>query len=388
MLNATRSRNKSTCNVGVLSNNPRVKNDQDKTLRIAWWVLAVAVSSLTTAIRIRLLGIPLERDEGEYAYAGQLLLQGIPPYKLAYSMKFPGTYVAYAITMFLFGQTITAIHLGLLLVNCATSALIFFIGKRLVNSTVGIVAAASYALLSVSPSVLGLAAHATHFVVLPVLGGAFLLLNKQSRLGVGRLLLSGLLMGLGLLMKQPGLFFILFGALYLFLGDVRAGLALRKVVLRNLVFAGGAVAPLVITFLALCYAGVFARFWFWTIHYAHEYGTLVSISDVPQIFIHNVREAIGPNWPLWILAGVGLITCFLNRSTGKSTGFLLGLLISSILAVCPGFYFRSHYFILLLPAVALFAGVAVNNISSVLRRYIPAVRFLPILGFASCMAFL
>jgi hypothetical protein len=365
-----------------------VKNDQDKILRIAWWVLAVVVLSLTAAVRIRLLGIPLERDEGEYAYAGQLLLQGIPPYKLAYSMKFPGTYVAYAITMFLFGQTITAIHLGLMLVNSATSALIFFIGKRLLNSTVGIVAATSYALLSLSPSVLGLAAHATQFVVLPVLGAAFLLLKQQNRLGVGRLFLSGLLMGLGLLMKQPALFFILFAAIYLFLADVRAGLVLQKTILRNLVFVGGAVTPLVITLLALCYAGVFAKFWFWTIHYAHEYGTLISISDAAKIFIYHVREAIGPNWPLWILAGVGLLTCPLNRSTGRSTGFLFGLFISSILALCAGFYFRSHYFILLLPAVALFAGVAINNISSVLHRQITAIRFSPLLLLASCAAFL
>ena len=371
-----------------IANNPRVKNDQEKILRIAWWVLAVVVFSLTTAVRIRLLGIPLERDEGEYAYAGQLLLQGIPPYELAYSMKFPGTYVAYAITMFLFGQTVAAIHLGLLFVNSATSVLIFFIGKRLLNSTVGIAAAASYALLSLSPSVLGLAGHATHFVVLPVLGGAFLLLNQQNQLGVGRLFLGGLLVGIGLLMKQPALFFILFGASYLFLGDIRTGLVLRKAILRNLVFAGGATTPLLITFLALWYAGVFAKFWFWTIHYAHEYGTLVSMSDVRPILIHSVRDAIGPNWPLWILAGVGLFTYFLNRSTGKSTGFLLGLLISSILAVCPGFYFRPHYFILLLPAVALIAGVAINNISSVLRRQITAVRFLPILLLASCAALL
>jgi hypothetical protein len=42
------------------------------------------------AIRWRLREMPLERDEGEYAYAGQLLLQGIPPYQLAYNMKFPG----------------------------------------------------------------------------------------------------------------------------------------------------------------------------------------------------------------------------------------------------------------------------------------------------------
>ena len=70
---------------------------------------------LVIAIRIRLLGIPLERDEGEYAYSGQLMLQGIPPYKLAYNMKFPGTYAAYAAIMAIFGQTIAGIHFGLLL---------------------------------------------------------------------------------------------------------------------------------------------------------------------------------------------------------------------------------------------------------------------------------
>ena len=38
-----------------------------KALRFDWWVLAVIVFGLVIAIRIRLLGIPLERDEGEYA---------------------------------------------------------------------------------------------------------------------------------------------------------------------------------------------------------------------------------------------------------------------------------------------------------------------------------
>src|SRR5207237_4685781 len=131
----------------------------------------------------------------------QVLLQALPAYKFVYSMKFPGTLAAYAIAMFLFGQTITAIHLGLLFVNSATSTLIFFIGKRLLNSTAGIAAAASYALLSVSPSVLGLAAHAIHFVVLPMLGGAFLLLKEQNRSVVGRPFVSGLLMVLRLHMN-------------------------------------------------------------------------------------------------------------------------------------------------------------------------------------------
>src|SRR5437868_13881494 len=98
------------------------------------------------------------------------MLQGISPYKLAYNMKFPGTYDAYAGIMSIFGQTISGIHLGLLLVNAATIVLIFFLGRRLIDSTAGLAAAVTYAVLSVNPSVLGLEAHATHFVMLPVLG--------------------------------------------------------------------------------------------------------------------------------------------------------------------------------------------------------------------------
>src|SRR5437899_8442727 len=101
--------------------------------RIAWLTVAVAVFGITLAVRIRLLSMPLERDEGEYAYAGQLMLQGISPYKLAYNMKFPGTYTAYALIMSIFGQTIIGIHIGLLLVNGATIGLIFLLGRRLVN---------------------------------------------------------------------------------------------------------------------------------------------------------------------------------------------------------------------------------------------------------------
>ena len=81
-------------------------------LVFGWCTLAIIVFGVILAIRIGLLGIPLERDEGEYAYAGQLMLQGIPPYKLAYSMKFPGTYAAYALIMSIFGQTIPVTACG------------------------------------------------------------------------------------------------------------------------------------------------------------------------------------------------------------------------------------------------------------------------------------
>ena len=121
--------------------------------RLLPWILVAIAVLFAAAVRIRLLGIPLERDEGEYAYTGQLMLQGIPPYKLVYSMKFPGTAAAYAAIMSVFGQTITGIHLGFMLVNAAAIVLVYLLGKRLFTPAAGVAASAVYALLSLGQGV-------------------------------------------------------------------------------------------------------------------------------------------------------------------------------------------------------------------------------------------
>ena len=86
-------------------------------LRGCWrhraWILAGLTILFVVVVRVRLRELPLERDEGEYAYAGQLMLQGVPPYREAYTMKLPGTYAAYALIMAAFGQSPAGIHLGL-----------------------------------------------------------------------------------------------------------------------------------------------------------------------------------------------------------------------------------------------------------------------------------
>jgi Dolichyl-phosphate-mannose-protein mannosyltransferase len=363
-------------------------------VQFAWWALATIVVTLIVAIRIRLLGIPLERDEGEYAYAGQLILQGIPPYMLAYNMKFPGTYAAYALIMSIFGQTIHAIHLGLLLVNIATIALIFLVGRRLINTIAGVTAAASYAVLSASPSVLGLAAHATNFVVLPVLGGILLLLKEQRVTAfepvqptqLVRLFASGLLFGIGALMKQPGLLFIPFGAIYIVWNDLNRRLPLNRMLPGILIFVTGTAVPLGVTSLILWYAGVFDKFWFWTINYAWQYGSLVPLSQAPQIFLRSANEFALPGWPLWILAGIGALTGLSDRATRPGAFFLIGFFFVSIVALCMGFYFRYHYFILVLPAVSLFVGSAINKLSQLVADRITLLRVVPLLVLAASLS--
>jgi Dolichyl-phosphate-mannose-protein mannosyltransferase len=351
--------------------------------RAGWWVLLAATLALVVIVRIRLLGLPLERDEGEYAYAGQLMLQGIPPYKLAYSMKFPGTAAAYALLMSIFGQSIAGVHLGLLIVNLATIGLLFFLGRRLLNEIGGIVAATSYAVLSVTPYILGVAAHATHFVVLPVLAGMLLLLRPPDRRSKKIIFTSGAVFGLGLLMKQPGLLFVVFGAAYLLGSDWRAHLNFGQILLRNITFFCGAAVPLAATCLVLWWAGVFQEFWFWTIVYAQQYGTRVPVSYGIRVFLDCMPSVIEAAWPIWILAGLGLVSCALDKNHRSAAGFLVGLLLFSLLAVCPGFYFRPHYFILLLPAISLMAGVALTTTANFLNAHSRMLRFIPILLFGA-----
>src|SRR5277367_1244982 len=149
----------------AMDNQPVANSSPSLLVRLWPWLVVLAVILSADIVRIRLLAVPLTRDEGEYAYAGQLILQGVPPYQLAYNMKLPGTYAAYAVIFAVLGETPSAIHLGLLLVNALTTFLVFLLAKRLAGSLAGLVAGATHALLSSSPSVVGLAGHATHFVV-------------------------------------------------------------------------------------------------------------------------------------------------------------------------------------------------------------------------------
>src|SRR5437879_1080366 len=198
-------------------------------------------------IRWRLRDIPLERDEGEYAYAGQLLLQGIPPYKLAYNMKLPGIYAAYAGMMSVFGETPGGIHIALLLLNAVTTLALYFLTVFLFGRLAAVAAASTYALLSTSFSVLGFEAHATNFVVLPAIVSILLLLRALQSGKSWLFVLSGLFSGVAFLMKQHGMFFVLFCLFYLVTAERKHKVPGRTVVRHLTTFAFGVTLPYAVT---------------------------------------------------------------------------------------------------------------------------------------------
>ena len=337
---------------------------------VPWAFLVVLAALVFVAyVRLRVADVPLERDEGEYAYAGQLILQGIPPYELAYNMKFPGTYYAYAAILAVFGHTPWGIHAGLMIVNLASILLVFAIGRRLLGSFAGAVAAVSFSILSLDRWIYGVFAHATHFVVLAALAGLLLVLHANENERKPWFFWSGVLLGLSVLMKQHAVFFLPLGAaLVVWGGGPGAGRVTAANAKRIGVMALGALSPVAVVIVVLLAQGALGRFWFWTFHYARAYVSEVSLSNAFPNLVEGFKFVTPVNLAFWVLGGLGLAALWIARWDARARVFVTGLLVASFLAICPGFFFRPHYFILLLPAVALLCGAAVTSLRDVLAR--------------------
>ena len=232
---------------------------------IVWGLLALVFVGLII-IRWRLRECPLERDEGEFAYIGRLLLRGEAPYGGAGNHKFPGAYLAYAAIMALFGQSASGIHLGFLVVNLTNTTLLFFLGRRLSGEAAGVAAAAAWGVMSMSPGVFGNAGHLTHLVMLAVLAGLLLLWRALESGNRWQLAASGVCLGMSVVVRQTSLVFVGFGLVFFWIAARRSEKMTRQKAAGQVAILGAAsTIPILFTGLWLWIAGVFPQFWRWTV---------------------------------------------------------------------------------------------------------------------------
>ena len=181
-----------------------------------WTSLAILVlgASIFLLVRFQLLAIPLERDEGCFAYIGHWMFQGKELYTDLGDNKPPLLYALYSLITFLFGYNATGIHLGLLLSNVIAAFLLYRLTTSLFEHTTGIYASAFFLVLISGSSILGFAAHATQ-LLLPFLIGGCLLYVRGLQMQKGYyFFIAGMLISLAVLVKQQAALFGIFLALH------------------------------------------------------------------------------------------------------------------------------------------------------------------------------
>lgn len=349
------------------------------------WLYLLTLLIITAAIyaRIRLADVPLERDEGEYAYMGQLLLKGIPPYANAYTMKLPGAAVVYALFMFLFGQSPGGIHIGFTIVNLVCAIMLYCLTSCFLDRERSLLATGFFILLSLSASVMGIFGHATHLVVLFSLIAMYLLQRALPKCPPQPVFLAGLALGFAFLMKQHGAILIPFALIFqLWLGRNRHTSIIRHACL----FLAGAAIPYLAVCLWLYQAGVFEQFWFWTFRYAAAYANRLTMAQGLHELSQQLLAIVKATLPtcLFGIAGVYFLTGD-KQIAPRYKMFLLGYLVTSLIMIAQGFYFRPHYFVLALPPVAIFAALGAQHVAQALSARWKHI--LPVLIFTLAAAY-
>lgn len=315
---------------------------------------------ITLIIRLNFLDIPFERDEGTYAYFGQLVLDGKTAYTDFYEMKPPLIYYSYAFLIAIFGASLSGVHLGVTLLNLATVTFLFFIGKRLLGNLPAIAIAGSYGLLSLALSLSGFTAQSEHILVFYATAGLAAGLKGIEEDKPYWLLGGGILTACSALVKQNGLFFILILGValiahYWFRREDRSG---RSFIRSLAVLAAGVLLPVILFTAILALQGALSDFAFWVLEYPRGYVGSVTLSQGLELFSATFSRIFSNNPLLWLVAGFGLIVIHFSRPGGYRLVLIWAFLLLSFLSIVPGLRFYPHYWIQWMPAIALLVGCA------------------------------
>ncbi len=306
----------------------------------------IAIATAFAAFRIPFLDLPLERDEGEYAYIAQRWQAGDIPYLTVFDQKPPGVFLAYRAAFASFGATPASIHAFAHLWTALTLLALFSTARRIAGTSAAYWTAFVFAVSSADPKLTATAANTELFMLLPLVLSLAFLVAARERNNAWLWFASGAAAATACWFKP--------------VAAVQVGLVLFYAIRspRN-------TAAVILGGIASClpWIGYFA---------AHA--ALVPLLDAA--LLHNLRYAQNVPWDVGVQKLLGFSIRWGPTIAVPAAFALLGLaaawrepkyrvvalwLLASACGAAIGLYFRPHYFLQMVPALALLAGIGLSG---------------------------
>ncbi len=345
-------------------------------------IIAVFIFSL---LIIASLGEYMVNDEGIWNYIAFLWIKyGIPPYSEAIENKTPGIYLIFTISNLLFELNIWFPRLLGSLSMVATSALLYFIGRKLLDHFAGIIAMIIFG-LSVSWRFMNgtYTAQTESFMILfSTLSFFFLTVSRNAkciRPYALYIFIAGFCMGIAICFKQTAIFTVAASLAFLLSLGYEKDCPIPGSVTKDLLLLlAGVIFPLCLCLIALIASGTtFTEFlhqaWLvllhegggaelkitkrvWNFISAWRYSEMILFYPLVLLFIIQKKRIEDNKIPFW--------------------GIIFWIIFDFIGVNASGFYF-GHQFKQLVPPLSLASGIAIsvllkNTSTSTkdLRRYI------------------
>ena len=314
---------------------------------------ALGIVLLTTATRLPSLQHPQAiDDEAPYSVVANEIVDGGRPYVDAVDRKPPLLFWTYAAVFKIAGKyNWMALHVVALVWTLGTMAGLYVIARRLFDRETGLIAALLYSIFQPVASWKNLAFNGELIMNLPLVWGWAIAFGRSSSIAWFNYFVAGVLLSLGFLLKQPAAIAALPLGLYLLLSDAsRNGIRATSFVRAGLLVVGF-FGTLAFIAAVLWRQGILQDAVYWTI----------GDHAVPHFFwnraVRGTLIFVGVCLPL--LLGATMSVCgeqsvWTDKTTERNT--LLGLTVASAFGAAAGARFYSHYYIQLLPALALLAA--------------------------------
>ncbi|HUD47248.1 MAG TPA: glycosyltransferase family 39 protein [Candidatus Baltobacteraceae bacterium] len=324
-------------------------------------ILCAAIMAVTLLVRLPLLNIPLERDEGEYAYIGWRMGMHELPYRDWVDQKPPGIFWVYRLALELPLEPVRAIHLTGALVAAASAGALFVLARRFLGMFWAGAAGVTLGLLSADLTVQGNAANTEIFMELPLILSLLALFRAATGGAnrVGFMVLCGALVGIASLFKQVAavhwIFLVL--AFPMLCPEKRKSLAFAAW------SAGGAVAVWGVVMVYFRLENGWNDFIYNV--FLHNLAYIGALTPADRLA--NLKDAVADlsksQAVIWLFSIVGGAVLLLRREM-KWFLFLLLWMVTAAVGVNASGYFFPHYFQALLPVVSLAAAIGASGLDS------------------------
>src|SRR5204863_3688324 len=319
------------------------------------WRQFLGIILLTVVIRLPSLLHPQPIDsEAMYSVVANEIVDGGRPYIDAVERKPPLLFWTYAAIFKVAGKfNWKALHVVALVWTLCAMAGLYLVGRELFDRKTGLIAAFFYGVFQPWLTWKNLSFDAEMLMNLPIIWAWAIAFRRSSSRLRPELFAAGALLGAAFLLKQPAAIAAVPLGIYLLLPSYRASRSLTRMnsIIHATMLTAGFLAAVGLATIVLWKQGILHEAFYWTI----------ADHDVPHVFwqtgIVRTLAFLGACLPLVIGS---IMACRDEEEiwAGKmpERTALLGLLAASAIGAAAGARFYPHYYVQLIPPLALLAA--------------------------------
>jgi len=305
------------------------------------------------------MDLPIERDEGGYAYIAWRMTLGEMPYLDWFDQKPPGIFGVYRLAIAFTDAAVVGARALAAVFSAAAATALFYLVRELLGARVGWVAALLLAFLSADPMVHGSIANTELFMLPGIIIATLLVLraSASAKTPIATTIAAGAAIGIAMAFKQVAasnlpFFLLAFGL------RVRGPGRWRRLAAFTAWLGVGVVAVWLPILGWLALRGALAAAIDATFLHNLAYAGALPVSRRLELLMAYGEPLLRSQAVAWAFAALGGVLIAARRDR-LAAYFLGGFALANAVGVSAGGNFFPHYFQQLLPAIAALAAVAV-----------------------------